>query len=351
MAKSFVFNPFSSNFDAISQVTFTAVGSSPNSSAASISVNQQITLEPADTTNPGVVTSGTQTFGGTKTFSNGLDAGSNKITSVSDPTVATDAATKNYVDTVAAGINPAVAVQAATTSSSDTTGFTYLNGVSGIGATLTSPSNNTALTVDGYTFTTLGQRLLVKDNSSPAYNGVYYVTQVQAALLPLVLTRTLDFDTPSDINNTGAIPVINGTINGTTQWVVSSLVNTVGTDPITFTKFTRNPADYLLRSAGDIDTTSFTAADNQSSPANVTGFLFANASVTGFDALVTIVRATTYATYKIVGIQKASTWEMSQDFVGDSTGLTFTITNAGQIQYQSSSTGSTATVKFRALTN
>jgi hypothetical protein len=145
------------------------------------------------------------------------------------------------------GINPAVAVQAATTSSSDTSSFTYNNGVSGVGATLTSNSNNTPLTVDGFTFTTLGQRLLVKDNSTPANNGIYYVTQVQASLLPIILTRSLDFDQPSDINNTGAIPVINGTVNGTTSWVVTSTVNTVGVDPITFAKFTRNPADYLLK--------------------------------------------------------------------------------------------------------
>lgn len=279
-----------------------------------------------------------------------IDMGANKITGVANPTLAQDAATKNYVDNVAAGINPAVAVQAATTSSSDTTGFTYNNGVGGIGATLTSNSNNTPLTVDGYTFTALGQRLLVKDHSTPANNGVYYVTQVQAALLPIILTRALDYDQPSDINNTGAIPVVNGTVNNTTQWVLTSLVNTVGTDALTFTRFTRNPSDYLLKSAGDINETSFTAADNQSSPANVTGLAFANATVRSFDVLLSIVRNTTYASYKLYGIQKGSSWDLNQSFVGDTTGLTFTITTAGQIQYTSTSTGSTALVKFRAVT-
>ena len=53
----------------------------------------------------------------------------------------TKAASTAYVDTAVAnavsGINPAVAVQAATTAAADTSGFTYNNGASGIGATFT----------------------------------------------------------------------------------------------------------------------------------------------------------------------------------------------------------------------
>ncbi len=160
----------------------------------------------------------------------------------------TTAASTAYVDTAVAnavaGINPAVAVQAATTASSNTAGFTYNNGVSGVGATLTDNTINSPLTVDGYTFTAIGQRLLVKnDTQSPsgAFNGIYSVTQLQTSLLPVILTRALDYDTPSDINNTGAIPVINGTVNGTTLWVETAQVNTIGTDPLVFTQFGAHP--------------------------------------------------------------------------------------------------------------
>ena len=48
-------------------ITLTAVGSSPSANAASLS-GQALTLQPADATHPGVVTSGTQSFGGAKTF-------------------------------------------------------------------------------------------------------------------------------------------------------------------------------------------------------------------------------------------------------------------------------------------
>jgi hypothetical protein len=49
-------------------ITLAAVGSSPNANGASLS-GQDLNLQPADGTNPGVVTTGTQTFAGAKTFS------------------------------------------------------------------------------------------------------------------------------------------------------------------------------------------------------------------------------------------------------------------------------------------
>jgi hypothetical protein len=122
--------------------------------------------------------------------------------------------------------------------------LTYNNGVSGVGATFTGTAN-TAVTIDGFTFTAVGQRLLVKnDTQSPsgAFNGIYMLTTLQVSLVAPVFTRALDYDTPSDMNNTGAIPVINGTANGSTQWVLTSLVVTVGTTPLTFTQFSLNPS-------------------------------------------------------------------------------------------------------------
>jgi len=215
---------------------------------------------------------------------------------LTNPTVGTQtqlnnstlAASTAYVDlavaNAVAGINPAVAVQAATTSASNTSGFTYNNGASGIGATFTG-TTNTAVTIDGYTFTALGQRLLVKnDTQSPsgAFNGVYYVTQLQTSLLPPILTRALDYDQPSDMNNTGAIPVINGTANGSTLWVLTSQVVTVGTTPLTFAQFgsgsSAGPRSYVTydsfnsrggSSSGDANVLNFTN-QRQSVGSNIT---------------------------------------------------------------------------------
>lgn len=99
MAISFVFNPFTSNFDAIDQVTLAAVGSSPNANAASItSPAQVLTLQPADATNPGVVTATTQSFGGNKSFLGTV--------SLSSPTINSGALNiKSISDTLNEGVN------------------------------------------------------------------------------------------------------------------------------------------------------------------------------------------------------------------------------------------------------
>lgn len=225
----------------------------------------------ADATHPGLVNTAAQTFGGQKTLANPIVG--TQVTTDNSTKAASTAYVTTAIANAIAGVNPAVAVQAATTAASDTSGFTYNNGVAGIGAFFTG-SVNTAVTIDGYTFTALGQRLLVKNDTqapSGAFNGVYYVTQVQTAILAPILTRALDFDAPSDINNTGAIPVINGTVNSTTQWVVTSTVNTVGTDPITFAKFSRNPADYLLVANNLSDVASKPTSFNNISPLTAAG--------------------------------------------------------------------------------
>lgn len=179
-------------------------------------------------------------------------------------TLATTAYTDAAVATAVAGVNPAVAVQAATTQASDTSGLTYLNGVSGIGASFTG-SSNTALTIDGYTFTATGQRLLVKNDTQSAnpgaYNGVYYVTQIQSLGFPPILTRALDYDQPSDINNTGAIPVINGTVNSTTTWIQTAQIVTVGTTPLVFVQFSYNPSSIV---------TTFSAGSTGFTPSSAT---------------------------------------------------------------------------------
>lgn len=195
-------------------------------------------------------------------------------------TAYTDLAVANAV----AGINPAVAVQAATTAAADTSGFTYNNGVSGIGATFTG-SVNTAVTIDGFTFTTVGQRLLVKnDTQSPsgAFNGVYFLSTLQTGILAPIFTRALDYDTPSDINNTGSIPVVSGTVNTTTSWLQTAQIVSVGVTPLVFVRFTRNPADYLLVANNLSDVASKSTSFNNLSPMTTGGdLIYGGASGTG----------------------------------------------------------------------
>lgn len=174
----------------------------------------------------------------------------NITTTQSQNNNSTKIASTAYVDLAVAnavsGVNPAVAVEAATTGVLPNSP-TYNNGVSGVGATLTAGSNTT-LTVDGYTASTLGNRILVKNQASAFQNGVYYITQVGSGILPWILTRALDYNTPSNINDTGAIPVINGTVNAVTSWLLTTFVTTVGTDPLTYVQFTYAPSTLITTS-------------------------------------------------------------------------------------------------------
>jgi hypothetical protein len=167
--------------------------------------------------------------------------------------IATDAFVTTAVANAIAGVNPAIAVNAATTQASDTSGLTYANGASGIGATFTG-SVNTPITIDGVSLNTLGNRLLVKNDTqapSGAFNGIYSLTVISSAGTAPVFTRTLDYDQPSDINNTGAIPVVSGTANAQTQWLETATIVTVGTTPLTFTQFSLNPTTLMVKATYD----------------------------------------------------------------------------------------------------
>lgn len=69
MSKKLVLNPLTGQFDLIDQVTATAAGSAPNSAGVSISADNAVTLQPADASNPGIISTGAQAIAGSKTFS------------------------------------------------------------------------------------------------------------------------------------------------------------------------------------------------------------------------------------------------------------------------------------------
>jgi len=158
--------------------------------------------------------------------------------------IATDAFVTTAIANAVAGINPAVAVQAATIA--NVPGYTYNNGVGGIGATLTQTVAAT-VTIDGYT-PVLNDRILFKNQTTSANNGIYFVATVGSSSITAVFTRALDYDQPSDINNTGAIPVVNGTQNTLTSWLITSTVNTVGSDALTYALFSYNPSTLITNS-------------------------------------------------------------------------------------------------------
>jgi hypothetical protein len=138
----------------------------------------------------------------------------------------------------------------------------------------------------------------------------------------------------------------------TTHGLLSGLSND---DHAQYHTDARGDARYQLKSAGDISETSFLLTNNQAVAANITGLAFNNAVTRSFTALISIYINATSSLYEqitIEGIQKGSSWDISVSNVGDNSGISFSITNAGQIQYTSINyTGFVSgVIKFRAIT-
>ena len=147
-----------------------------------------------DVTNDGNTTTNTITVGGlTSTGAVILNA---------DPSSNLGAATKQYVDTIAAaGIHyhdPVRVEQEGNLTA------TYDNGSSGVGATLTNSSTQEALVIDGVTLLS-GDRVLIYEQTNQAHNGIYTVTDVGSGSTNWVLTRAIDADSyaPSDPDRFG----------------------------------------------------------------------------------------------------------------------------------------------------
>lgn len=122
--------------------------------------------------------------------------------------------------------------------------------------------------------------------------------------------------------------------------------------------YTKAEVDALVGaggSAGDIPETEYNFSNSQVVPENITDFAFSNTEVRGFNALVTIeidADSDLYEQFTLNGIQKNGSWNMSAESIGDNTGIVFSITSTGQIQYVSQNyTGFVSgKIKFRAIT-
>ena len=124
-------------------------------------------------------------------------------------------ANKAYVDQVAQGLDTKPSVVAATTTNLSAT---YDNGTAGVGATLTNSGTQAALTLDGITLSA-SDRVLVKDQTSAAQNGIYIVTTVGDGSSNWVLTRATPEDQPAELSGGSFVFVEQGTDNGDNGYV------------------------------------------------------------------------------------------------------------------------------------
>lgn len=124
------------------------------------------------------------------------------VTGLSTPTNATDAANKAYVDSAAAGLTVKTPARGATT-----------------GANITL-AGGAPTTLDGLTLVA-NDRILVKDQTDPKENGIYFVATLGSGSNG-TWTRTTDADTGAELVQGTYIFITAGTTNGGSSWVMTT---------------------------------------------------------------------------------------------------------------------------------
>jgi len=300
----------------------------PSSSSITLSLPSTISVTTACATNfYGTLNGGI--FGATSTNTNSAyvvrDASGRA--QFTDPSAAQDAATKNYVDTVAQGLNTHDAVTVATTATlpaNYANGTTDASGGLGIGATLTASANGT-LTIDSILLN-VNDRVLVKNQTSGLQNGIYTVTASGAAGSAWSLTRAVDADNSiaGEMSNGDFVFVSSGSTGSGTGWTLNSASTSgtqtrsikIGTDIVTYTQFS-GQGTYT---AGN----GITISGNTFSVKNGVGLAFSSSSLT-FDSGTTAQGATgvsggayIYGTQKqsatITGNNSATSFAINHNF-------------------------------------
>lgn len=147
------------------------------------------------------------------------------------PSSATAAASKAYVDATKQGLDIKDSVRVATTADLAATRS---------GNVLTADANGSINTagIDGVTTLATTDRVLVKDESTGADNGIYTITDLGSAGTPFVLTRATDADASSEVTGGLFTFITEGTTNADTGWVLTTNDPiTLNTTSLAFTQF------------------------------------------------------------------------------------------------------------------
>jgi Chaperone of endosialidase len=248
-----------------------------------------------------------------------------------DPSQALGAATKQYVDNLAAGLvakGSSLTGTTATLATSSGGTVTYANGTAGVGATLT--TTGSFADIGGATAIPIGSRILVKNEAAPANNGIYIKTS------NTVLTRATDFDnSPSGEVDSGSFTFItSGSLAGSNWVLTTPQPITIGTTGLIFTQLS-GPGTFAAGSgisiSGDVITNTGvlsniagTGISVSGATGNVTIGNTGVVSVAGTASQITVSAATGAVTFSLPANVTISGTMTAGSFTGAGTGLTGT---------------------------
>ena len=226
---------------------------------------------------------------------------------------------------------------------------TYANNTPGTTASTFTITATGTLTIDGY-LTVLGDRILLKNQSTALQNGIYAITTAGAVGVSAVLTRDNDSDT---INKIAGKPVSVGlgTTNGGTQWVnANKTTDTLGTTSIVYnqslnsasttsslTSFGTN-ATLTTPTINVINATSATSTSAALFSNITTGTIAISANSSSAAATLNILTGATTSGTKTINIgTNGATGSTTTINIGTTTGTTPTITLNGTVNTASGS--------------
>lgn len=223
------------------------------------------------------------------------------------PSTATDIVNKQYVDNLLQGLNPKESVKAATTGNINLVGSQTIDGV----------------------LVESGDRVLVKNQNSPAGNGIYVVGTVWARA--------------ADMNDWSEVPaayvfVEQGTDNKDSGWVCTSDAGgTINSTAITWVRFTGTSVNSYTAGTGiNIDVPSSTISIKNIAPALNTATTYGNATQVGQFTVDAQGRINSAANVTITGIDIAN--NTTGTLPVNRGGTSFSTYTAGNMLYANTAT-------------